>query len=293
MELVVEADGQRLPATLTMPLGTVRAGLIPLHGAAAGSRDFYLYEHLARVLPGDGIAVLRFDRRPGEDGRDVPFHTQAADARAAIEVLRQHAGEVPVGLWGISQGGWAAPVTAAAHPDDVAFLIVVSSCGVSPAVQMRYGSAEQLRRNGYSQDDLRQLAELRIAVESYLRGDGDRATAQALVDDAKLKPWFPLIYLRDELPAPGAWEDMDFDPAAVFAGVSCPVLAFYGETDEWVPIEESVAAWQRTGNADLTIERLPGCDHEPVLNGQSDIEAISPEYTTIMTGWLDTRLSAR
>jgi hypothetical protein len=35
---------------------------------------------------------------------------------------------------------------------------------------------------------------------------------------------------------------MDFDPGVILARVSCPVLAFYGETDEWMPVDDSVAA---------------------------------------------------
>ena len=99
IELTIDAGDQLLPATLTMPAGAIRGGLIPLHGAAAADRSIFLYEHLARVLPPQGIAVLRYDRRP-RDGGDVPFEVQAADAHAAVEVLRSHAGNVPIGLWG-------------------------------------------------------------------------------------------------------------------------------------------------------------------------------------------------
>ncbi|MFI7437667.1 hypothetical protein [Micromonospora haikouensis] len=41
--------------------------------------------------------------------------------------------------------------------DLVAFLVLVSGSGVSPAVQMRYGTAEQPRRNGYGDADLAEL----------------------------------------------------------------------------------------------------------------------------------------
>ncbi|RGC70386.1 Alpha/beta hydrolase family protein [Micromonospora sp. MW-13] len=245
MELELDGAGVRLAATLDLPVGPVRGGMVVLHGAGAGHRSYFCYEHLARLLPGAGIAVLRFDRRPGVDGHDVPLTDQAADAVAAIDVLRRHAGDVPVGLWGLSQGAWTAPLTAALRPDLVAFLVLVSSSGVSPAAQMRYGTAEQLRLHGYGDADRAELGRLRATVEAYLRGDLDRATAQAAVDRAAERPWFPLVYLPRELPdQPGTWRDMDFDPAPVFARVACPVL-FYGTTDAWVPIDASVTAWRR------------------------------------------------
>jgi uncharacterized protein len=294
VELMIDADGAQLPATLDRPAGPVRGGLIALHGAQGGQRSYFLYEHLAKVLPSLGVAVLRYDRRPGVDGADVPLVRQAADARAAIGTLREHTGSRPVMVWGFSQGAWAAPVTAATYPDSVDALVLVSSCGVSPALQMRIGTAQQLSRRGYGEADLRQLAELRAEVEAYLRGQRDRATTQALVHAAAERPWFPLVYLDRELPAPGAWDDMDFEPEPVFAQVRCPVLAFYGETDEWMPIDESVAAWGRAGrasaNTEITVVRLAGCDHVPTLDERQDIDGISPQYTETLVTWLEERL---
>lgn len=83
-----------------------------------------------------GKRALRYDRRPHVEG-DVPLALQASDAIAAAGVLRERFGDVPVGLWGFSQGAWAAPLAAALYPDQVSFLALVSGSGVSPAAQMR------------------------------------------------------------------------------------------------------------------------------------------------------------
>jgi hypothetical protein len=87
---------------------------------------------------------------------------------------------------------------------------------------------------------------------------------------------------------------MDFDPAPFLASVHCPVLLFYGEADEWTPIEPSIAAWQRAADeaegAELTVVRLAGADHAPTLGGVEEREAISPAYTQALTEWLDRRL---
>ena len=238
METLIDAGDVELPATLDRPSGAVRGGLVVLHGAAEGRRSYFLYAHLGRLLASIGVAVLRYDRRTRVDGADVPLERQAEDAAAAITVLRQHIGEVPIGLWGLSQGAWAAPLAAAAHPRLVAFLVLVSSCGVSPAAQMRHGTAEQLRRHGHTESDIAELRPLRSAVEDYHRGLLDHAAAQRVVDQYAAREWFRHAYIPRHLPQRAAfWRDMDFDPAPTFARVSCPVLAFYGDTDAWMPID--------------------------------------------------------
>jgi len=285
-----------LQASLSVPpAGRAREGLVLLHGASTPSRDFFLYRHLAELLPEYGIAVLRYDRRPST--KDVPFALQSGDALAALRLLRSQLSlaDAPIGLWGFSQGAWAA-VVAAAHSDEVAFLVLVSSAGVSPAVQMRYGTARQLRQSGYGDEPLKELAELRSTFEGYLRGRQERGAAQAAVDRYATRPWFPLVHVPRTLPEPGSWEDMDFDPEPVFAQVRCPVLLFYGEDDEWVPIDDCIAAWRRAaasaGNEDVTIVRLPGTLHLPTLSRGDTIAFISPEYTDCLTTWLKKRFRA-
>ncbi|MGN9910093.1 alpha/beta hydrolase family protein [Phytohabitans sp. LJ34] len=293
MELYVDAEDVSLPATLdTPPNGPARAGVVVLHGSATPQRSSLLYEHLGRVLSRAGVAVLRFDRRPRAHG-DVPFAVQADDALAAVARLRREIGGVPVGLWGWSQGTWPATAVAARQPELIAFLILIGTCGVSPALQMRYGTAQQLLLNGYGDADLAELAALRQALESVVRGLIDRRSAQTVVDRYADRPWFPLAYVpRDLRDHPGTWDDMDYDPEPFIAQVRCPTLLFYGEKDEWTPAEQSIDIWRRAaGTRDLTIRELAGCTHAPTLAGADTPESISPEYTSALLAWLEERIT--
>lgn len=298
-ELTVACVGAALPATLTLPGDGVRGGVVPLHPASDGSRRQLLFEHLADTVVPRGVAVLRFDRRPSPTGDDVPFATQADDALRALAELRAapEVGSAPLGLWAWSQGAWSAAL-AAARSSEVAFLILLASCGVSPAEQMRYGTAEQLRRHGHGdRDSLRELAELRSALEEARRDNSRRDASQAVIDRHADRPWFPLAYVPRTLEPHAEWPDMDFDPAPILASVHCPVLLFYGDEDEWTPIEPSIAAWQHAaasaGNDDLTVVRLAGADHAPTVGGVHDRHAISPVYTHALTDWIDRRLVGR
>lgn len=293
VELSVDAGDLSLPATLDVPsVGPVRGAMVVLHGSAMPQRSYFLYEHLACELPRVGVAVLRFDRRPHAYG-DVPFAVQADDTVAAVAQLRERMGDVPVGLWGWSQGTWPASMVAARQSELVAFLVLVATSGVSPAAQMRYGTAQQLLQHGYGDADLAELTRLREALEGAVRGHIDRAAAQAVVDQYADRPWFPLAHVpRDLLGHPGTWEDMDYDPRPVIAQVNCPTLLFYGESDESTPAEDSIAVWRQVaGTDDLTIHRLTGCTHMPTLSGAGTIESVSPDYTSTLLDWIGERVS--
>lgn len=294
MDLTLDLDDVKVPATLDLPATPVRGNLVVLHGAEAPQRSFFLYEHLAMVMPRLGVAVLRYDRRPSPSGDDIPFEQQAADAITALRWMRAETGGAAAGVWGVSQGGWAAPFTAARYPREVDFVIAVSAAGVSPAQQMRYATERQLRLHGFGEREVAELLRVRCAVEEFLRGAADRDNAQRLVDSIAGEPWFQHAYLPQDLPpAAGAWTDMDFDPSPIFAGVGCPVLAVYGETDAWVPIEDSIACWQRatqTSRAEIQIVRVPGCDHMPSFGERMEVEAISDTYTAALIDWLDRTL---
>ncbi|MFJ6955581.1 alpha/beta hydrolase family protein, partial [Micromonospora aurantiaca (nom. illeg.)] len=116
--------------------------------------------------------------------------------------------------------------------------------------------------------------------------------AQAAIAAAARRRWFPLAFLPNELPAtPGTWTDMDYDPAPVLARLTCPVLLCYGETDAWIPIEDSLAVWRRAArDAELTVARLAGCDHAPTLGEGEDLDSVSPQYERVLLDWLDRRL---
>ena len=288
LELVVRSGHLELPATLTLPDGTARAGVVPLHGASDPNRDSELFAHLARVLPLEGIAMLRYDRRPNTSVDDVPFTRQADDALAAIALLREHVADAPIGLWAYSQGTWPATLAAAEQPDQIAFLALVSAQGMSPAEQMRFGTREQVRRGGYDERAQGEAVEAWSALESFLRGGRSREDAQAVIDTYADRPWFPSLTMPAELPQDASWHDIDFDPRPYIERVRCSVLLFYGTEDEWTPVEPSMRAWRdgtAPSGASLTVTELPGLGHAPVDPSDG---GVSPAYETALLDWLRT-----
>src|SRR4051794_9381331 len=281
----IESNGATLVGSYT-PAGAT--AIVALHGAAEGERGWYLYRHLHDVLPPAGIGVLTFDRRGDGESTGDPsrgrFAVQADDALAFARELEVER----VGLWGISQGGWVAPLAATRSPR-VAFLVLLASTGVTPAEQMRYAVAEQIRRAGFDSDAVARAVDLRARAEAWIRGESVDGLENALAGAAR-EPWWPHVFLPDSLPPPeeseaarrALAEEMFFDPEAIFGQVSVPTLLFYGDDDSWTPVDPSIAAWQRARGDAVDVVILEGTGHEPVRPDGT----ISPEYERTLVEWI-------
>lgn len=264
-----------------------------LHGAAHGTRAHPLYRHLHALLPPLGVGVLTFDRRgegasTGEPSRGR-LDVQADDALALAAALPART----VGLWGWSQGAWAAPL-AASRSRRIAFLVLLASTGVSPAAQMRYATAEQVRRAGFDEGAVAAALALRARLEAWVDGDAAPGLAGDLARAAATAPWWQHAWLPDGLPPDGPGADalraearaeLRFEPEPVFAATRVPTLLVYGDDDGWSPVPESIAAWRRARADGVELHVLPGTGHEP-RRGDG---AIDPAYARLLAAWVPAR----
>jgi pimeloyl-ACP methyl ester carboxylesterase len=292
-----------LIGTLTLPDGDGPwPGIVTVHGASGGLRDFRLFTHLESLLVPAGVAVLRYDRRgSGASGGDfdaASFEVLADDALAALDVLVVQPGVDParIGLYGFSQGGWIAPV-AAARSSRVAFLVLVGACAVTPAEQMNYVARTQIAEAGHGREAVRRALEIRTAVDEAIRGRRSRHEAADLVRAASREPWFQLAWVS-EPPAEPNEEDqkwrlqMDYDIRPVLERIELPVLLVHGPHDRWTPVPESRAAWQAAyagSSALLEAVLLPGTGHFPTLANGLDGEETAPisaDYEALLLRWL-------
>jgi pimeloyl-ACP methyl ester carboxylesterase len=283
-ELRIERDGFSLAASYS-PAGG--AAVVALHGAGEGTRESQLYTHLHDLLPPAGIGVVTFDRRgEGESTGDVTrgrFEFQVEDALAVLRAVDSER----VGLWGISQGGWIGPL-AAASSDEVAFLVLVASTGVTPAEQMMYATEQQLRLAGYGDEVVERALDLRRRFEDSVHApapERDELLAADLMA-ALDEPWFGQLWLPPTLldeESRRLWiEEMDFDPRPVFAQVQVPTLLFYGAADSWTPVEPSVEAWRAARGDGVEVVVIPEAEHDLTLPDGS----FAPVYDRKLVDWL-------
>ena len=281
-ELRIERDGFSLAASYS-PAGPT--AIVALQGAGEGTREFRSYSHLHELLPPAGIGVVTFDRRgEGESTGEATrgrFELQVEDALAVLEALDAER----VGLWGLSQGGWIGPLAAAAS-DQVAFLVLLASTGVTPSQQMMYAVERQLRLAGYGDEVVERALDLRRRFEAWVhRPEPDDELAAALWDGVD-EPWWGQAWLPPALldeESRRLWiEEMDFDPRPSFAQVRVPALLFYGAEDSWTPVEPSVEAWRAARADEVEIVVVPGAEHDLTLPDGT----FAPEYERRLVEWL-------
>jgi pimeloyl-ACP methyl ester carboxylesterase len=296
-----------LHGTLYLPEGGAPASLVVVtHGASSPLRNSPLYAHLKEMLPPLGIGVFVYDRRgSGQSkgsGSGGDYALLADDAIAAVRMLAKdpRIDRRRVGIWGLSQGGWIA-LLAASRSNDIAFAVSASAPVVTPDVQMMFFSANTMRVNGYPQTEIDQMLAMRKAVDDYMRGVGDRAEAQRLVDAARTKPWFKYLYMGETVRdrAVSGWrKEIEHDPLATLAAVKVPTLVLYGAADPVVPVATSVERLKSISARlpKMQVAVVAGADHsmqtsvdpkiqlDPAYSDAGKPEA--PEYFAVLASWL-------
>ena len=294
-----------LEGTLHLPAGGQALGAVVVtHSASKPLRDALLYQHLKEMLPPLGIAVLTYDRRgSGRSGgnlKDSDYDMLADDAIAAVRMLKGDAriDRARIGIWGLSQGGWLS-LLAAARSDDVRFVVSIAAPLVAPDVQMMFRSENVLRIDGYSQAEIDQMRATRKAVDDYMRGTGDRAAAQKLIDAAQNKPWFDKMYMGETVGdrATSRWrKEIEYDPLPTLDKVKVPALILFGAADPVVPVATSVARINARPRPGMALHVVAGADHHMATSvdpkaqmdpAQSDqVQPDAPEYFAILASWM-------
>jgi uncharacterized protein len=201
-----------------------------------------------------GNAVVICDQ-PGcgrSDGAFDPnqsWQERASEVVDAIATLRRHRAVDGgrIGIWGISQAGWVAPM-AALRCQHLAFMILVSGPAGTARAQSRYLITENMRLERVSRSKVRQLmAAWERGTAAAMAGapyrDYLNATAP-LRDD----PLFRMLGWskpsRSQYESVVARANEAVDARLLLEQVRCPVLGVFGEKDSLVDWRESRAAYR-------------------------------------------------
>jgi len=298
----------KLAGSLFVPLKKgPHPAIVFFHGSGPQTRESYL-RFFAVLFARQRIATLIFDKRgTGASTGEVWYKTGdrfdnlVADALSGVQYMlgRPEIATGKIGLWGFSQGGWLAPL-AAARSKDIAFFIVVSGGGVTPAEQEIYDDEINLRDRGYPPEEIAEAVALLRLADDVIRGRERWEKFAAARAQAQKKEWFALL---DRYPVKLPKEDdtwrsggagMDDDPRLIWAKTTIPVLAIFAAADKLTPTEESAhridSALQRAGNKDYMLKTFPNADHSLLVpsgkDAKWDWDRPAPGWLDLMVNWL-------
>ncbi|MBD3852013.1 MAG: alpha/beta fold hydrolase, partial [Acidobacteria bacterium] len=182
-----------------------------IHGSGSSRRNSKWYLSVTRHLQDNGIAVLLPDKRGCEKSEGnwvgANFDDLAGDTLAAVEFVRNwdEMDFSKIGLVGMSQGGWIAPV-AAAEDKDIAFVVSMSGSTVTTDQQLLH-------------EEVHNISEFTWPFIARLIAP---MTTQRIQRMAHFQPI------------------SGFDPIPYWKKVCAPKFFAFGENDPNVPVQDSV-----------------------------------------------------
>ncbi|MGI9517592.1 MAG: alpha/beta hydrolase family protein [Pirellulaceae bacterium] len=271
-------DG-RLKGTLVQPDGEGPfPAIVWTHGSGQDTRSTFYYTGRAHLMAQHGIASLIYDKRGAGESTGSRFwdlDVLVDDALAAVVAIKSRADvdSSAIGIAGFSQGGWIAPATAA-RENDIDFVIVGATPGVSGGDQNIFSMANRMRRDGESDETIAAAEQFVTRLyEFYATGENRDAMSTAL-EKASSADWYDnkwvsnvLFIPEDGLPnGPNPiWEPFARDPMDSWRHVQVPVLSMWGGDDIDVPAELSRDRISRVleeiGNSNVTLKIFEGASH--------------------------------
>jgi dipeptidyl aminopeptidase/acylaminoacyl peptidase len=206
--------------------------VVIIHGSGTSYRDSKWYLSVTQHLLNNGIAVLLPDKRGSEksegEWRGASFEDLAGDTLSAIEYLKSqdYLAYSSIGLLGMSQGGWIAPL-AASKSEEVSFVVSMSGAFVTTDEQLLYEETNSIHQMGtymFLAELIAQLTTKNIQQMDF---------------------WLPLA---------------GYDPLPYWEMVNVPAFAAFGSGDVNVPVAESIHRLQSLGK-DVKYEVYPEGGH--------------------------------
>jgi dienelactone hydrolase len=206
--------------------------VIIIHGSGTSRRNSVWYLSVANHLQQHGIAVLLPDKRGSEKSEGkwlgASYEELATDTLSAIEFVKNQPvfQYSTIGLLGMSQGGWIAPV-AATQAEDVSFVVSMSGAAVTTEEQLLHEEIYNIAPYTYMF-----LAKLIAPISSRNLMQKDYLVSTA-----------------------------GFDPIPYWKDVHVPVFFAFGGNDENVPVDASIQRLKENRLDPITIKTYPDGGH--------------------------------
>lgn len=271
-DVAFESTGSTLNGTVLIPEGDdKKPAIVLLGGSGPEKRD--KNRKLAEIFANAGVVTFIYDKRTqgysAEPTGSRSYSLLADDAVAAVQEIQAlpYVDAEHVGLWGVSEGAWVAPL-AANRSDDVSFVITMGGIGLPPASQVGWSVGQTLRHQGVSSDSM--LHALSTNASRFI------VSAEIM-------------------------SEATYNPVPAMEDLRQPYLGLWGDRDAVQPSQQSAgiiaAALERSdNNPSYTLEFIAGADHNgyPTEDGFARTsDNLAPSYIETMLSWISQTTSGR
>jgi dipeptidyl aminopeptidase/acylaminoacyl peptidase len=203
-----------------------------IHGSGSSRRNNKWYLSTVSHLQRNGIAVLLPDKRGCEKSEGAwigsDFEQLATDTKSAVDYIINESNlhYSKIGLVGMSQGGWIAPIVAT-ESSDISFIVSMSGASVTTDEQLDF--------------------EMVYNIEPYTYKFLARLIAPISVRQIKNKDYYSPI--------------AGFDPIPYWKQIRIPVFFAFGGNDTNLPVDDCIKRLKAHNLEHFKIKTYPNGGH--------------------------------
>jgi len=319
-DFTFESAGNTLSGIIDIPPnGEAEALVIFIHGYGESDvRGWNMYAGLRERFTALGVTTVTWDK-PGMGQSGGTFDINQPVASSATEVLDAATwlrdNDIPgadrIGLWGLSRGGWIAPI---ALSQDPAMEFWISVSGTTAEDNYFYLLISNLPYEGYTAAEAATIEQEWKRGYEILRTGGTFETYQAATETLRAND-----YIREMMGEPMTREVFEAQQAAwlsgentgaldeeagmfiyvedfdgMLANLDIDVLALFGEKDLNIDWQKTKALYEETigqnPDATLRMESFPDANHNIDVAENGSISEMQGEWRGKAEGYYDVQV---
>jgi uncharacterized protein len=295
-----------LAGTLCIPRTSVRhAAVVILQGSGGETRwgtNRFIADRFARL----GIAALVYDKRgsggSSGDWKSSSYDDLADDALAGIDLLASRPDIDPkrIGLHGHSEGGIIAPIAATHAPSKVAFVVAEDTVAGLVRDQDVYRVSHAIRNAGLTESEVEHAMAIYTLMLDVACGRKSYRELETASRPVRTEKWYEWLAIPPEDSYLWSWYPKigNLDTLVFWKQVHVPVLLVYGEFDQLVPVDESLAKIEAaldTAKAPYTAIIVPAAQHNLTIRPEEGKPFFwwksAPGLIDFVAAWVQQRTS--
>ena len=295
-----------LAGTLCIPRTSARHSAVVILQGSGGETRWGTNRFIADRFARQGIAALVYDKRGSGgstgDWKSSSYDDLADDALAGIDLLASRPDIDPkrIGLHGHSEGGIIAPIVATHAPAKVAFVVAEDTVAGLVRDQDVYRVSHAIRQAGFTDSEVEHAMTMYLLMLDVACGRKSYRELETASRPVRAEKWYEWLAIPPEDSYLWSWYPKvgNLDSLVFWKQVHVPVLLVYGELDQLVPVDESLAKIEASLDAaktPYTAIIVPAAQHNLTVRPEEGRPFFwwksAPGFIDFVAAWVQQRTS--